>query len=68
MPVCVVTLVRESSAGSCEGRISQKGDGQSTAGGHEEDSMGTDDYIPRGYKPEPRDPEDFDPWDEYASD
>ncbi|KAF3455886.1 hypothetical protein FNV43_RR00528 [Rhamnella rubrinervis] len=34
----------------------------------EEDSMGTDDYVPRGYTPELRDPEDFVPWDEFASD
>ncbi|KAF3455456.1 hypothetical protein FNV43_RR00083 [Rhamnella rubrinervis] len=33
-----------------------------------EDSMGTDDYIPHGYTPEQRDPKDFDPWDESASD
>ncbi|KAF3443326.1 hypothetical protein FNV43_RR13008 [Rhamnella rubrinervis] len=34
----------------------------------EEDSLGTDEYIPRGYTPDPVDPEDFDPWDEPASD
>ncbi|KAF3457975.1 hypothetical protein FNV43_RR02637 [Rhamnella rubrinervis] len=34
----------------------------------EEDSMGTNDYVPRSYTPKLRDPEDFDPWDESASD
>ena len=34
----------------------------------EEDSMGSDDHVPLGYSPEPVDPEDFDPWDDPASD
>ncbi|KAF3433565.1 hypothetical protein FNV43_RR24667 [Rhamnella rubrinervis] len=34
----------------------------------EEDSMGSDDYIPHGYLPKPIDPEDFDPWDDLTSD
>ncbi|KAF3455605.1 hypothetical protein FNV43_RR00239 [Rhamnella rubrinervis] len=34
----------------------------------EEDSLGTDEYIPRGYTLDPVDPEDFDPWDEPARD
>ncbi|KAF3455386.1 hypothetical protein FNV43_RR00009 [Rhamnella rubrinervis] len=34
----------------------------------EEDSLGTDEYVPRGYTPNPVDPEDFDPWDEPTRD
>ena len=34
----------------------------------EEDSMGSDDHVPLGYSPKPIDPEDFDPWDDPASD
>ncbi|KAF3457064.1 hypothetical protein FNV43_RR01721 [Rhamnella rubrinervis] len=34
----------------------------------EEDSMGTDDYVPHGYTPNPVNPENFNPWDEPASD
>ena len=34
----------------------------------EEDSMGSDDHVPLGYSPEPVDPEDFDTWDDPASD
>ena len=34
----------------------------------EEDSMGFDDHVPLGYSPEPVDPEDFDMWDDLASD
>ena len=30
--------------------------------------MGSDDHVPLGYSPEPVDPEDFDPWDDPASD
>ncbi|KAF3455470.1 hypothetical protein FNV43_RR00099 [Rhamnella rubrinervis] len=33
----------------------------------EEDSMGTDDYVPRGYTPDSVDPENFNLWDEPAS-
>ncbi|KAF3443705.1 hypothetical protein FNV43_RR13395 [Rhamnella rubrinervis] len=34
----------------------------------EEDSLGIDEYVPRGYTPDPVDLEDFDPWDEPAND
>ncbi|KAF3451140.1 hypothetical protein FNV43_RR07230 [Rhamnella rubrinervis] len=34
----------------------------------EEDSLGTDDYVPHCCTPEPIDHEDFDYWDELASD
>ncbi|KAF3456660.1 hypothetical protein FNV43_RR01314 [Rhamnella rubrinervis] len=86
VPVRMMTPLRESSTGSCEGRISQRGDsrtdrrGREDPGGSrggcaedteedpEEDSLGTDEYVPHGYTPDPVDPEDFDPWDEPASD
>ena len=34
----------------------------------EEDSMGSYDHAPFGYSPEPVNSEDFDPWDDLASD
>ena len=34
----------------------------------EEDSMGLDNHVPFGFSPEPIDSEDFDLWDDPASD
>ncbi|KAF3433566.1 hypothetical protein FNV43_RR24668 [Rhamnella rubrinervis] len=36
--------------------------------GSEEDSKGSDDYVPFSYSPEPVDPKNFDPWDDPPSD